>query len=322
VTKGQGAEGDPGQDGGGANRLGGADRVAEHDRAGGGTDQRLQVHEGAGGLGRDPGLALGEQGVGAQGAQQGQAGGGHQGHPRAAGDRRRALGERGHRQGGHGRGQELHGRHGHRVAALEEARLGDRERGREPERRQDQAVAGPGGPAAPAGGDQGDPAERHREPAPRRRRPQPALAGGRHERHQHGRGPDEQGGVADAGPGDTGVLDKDRPAVAGRPPGRHGRAPGVAGPAPDGCQEHGRGQAEAGHGEPARRQPGQGELGHGHGRAPEQAGGGERGHGVPAVGVHGAMVAAGPRHIRQSRDCAKQSIVRWPLRLTILTSSC
>ena len=198
------------------------------------------------------------------------------------------------------------GRDGRGVAALEQPGLGHGERGRESERGQDQDVAGQGGPAAPGGGDQDDPGERHREPGPGRRRPQPALPGGGHEGHEHGRGPDEQGGMADAGAGDPGVLDQDRPAVADRPPGRHGRAPGTTDPAPEHGQEHGRGQAEPGHREPARRQPGQGELGHGHGRAPQQPGGGERAQGGTAVGgVHGAMVAAPARRIRLSRRITK-----------------
>jgi hypothetical protein len=42
------------------------------------------------------------------------------------------------------------------------------------------------------------------------------VAQGRDDRHQHGRGPDEQGGMAHAGAGDPGVLHQDRPAVPDR----------------------------------------------------------------------------------------------------------
>lgn len=298
--QGQAAQRDPGQDGRAAGRLGQADRVAEGDGAGGRADQRLQVHEGAGDLGRDPGLAVGEQGGRRQRARERQPGGGRQ-HAHAAGDGWPALGEGGHGEGGQGRGHELDRRHGDRVAAGEQAGLGHGEGGREEQRRQDQAVAGEAGPVAPAGGDQADTGERQREARPGHRAGHPGLLHCRQEGDQHRGGPDEQGGVAHAGAGDPGVLDQDRPAVPDRAPGEHGRAAGGPHPEPGGGQEHGGGQAEPGDGEPARRQPLQGELGQGHAGAPEQAGAGERGHGGATVGGHASIVLdAGSNLCRQA----------------------
>src|ERR1700759_3554634 len=57
-------------------RLQRADRVAEHDHAGQRADQRLEVEEGPGQLGRDAALPVGEQGERRQRAGQGQGHGG------------------------------------------------------------------------------------------------------------------------------------------------------------------------------------------------------------------------------------------------------
>jgi hypothetical protein len=285
----QAAQGDPGQDGRAPGRLGQADRVAEGGGAGDRADEWLQVDEGAGDPGRDAGLAVGEEGERCQRARQRQGAGGEQGS-RAAGGDRRTLGDGGDGEGGQpGRG-ELGRGHGHRVAAGQQAGLGHGERGREEQRRQDQPVAGEGRAAAPTGGDQADAGQRHREAEPRHRARDLAVPEGGDDRDQHRGGPDEQGPVADAGAGDPGVLHQDRPAVAHRPPGEHGRAPGGAGPGAARGQQHGRGQAEPDDGEPSGRQPLQGELAQGHRRAPEQASGGERGDGGPTVEVHAVIV--------------------------------
>jgi hypothetical protein len=293
----QAAQGDPGQDGRGAGGLGRAHRVAEDDGAGGRADERFQVHERAGDLGRHPGLAVGEQRGRGERAQQHQPGGG-QPRARATGGGRGPLGDDGHGKGGEGRREELHGGHGDRVAAGQQPRLGHGERGREGQRRQDQPVAGEARAASPAGGDQTDAGERHGKARPGHRPGHAVAPHGGDARDHDRRGPDEQGGMAHAGARDPGVLDQDRPAVAHRAPGEHGRAVDGTDPEADGGQKHGGGQAEPGHGEPARRQPLEGELGHGHGGAPQQARGGERGDGGATVEVHAAMV---PR--RRSRIC-------------------
>jgi hypothetical protein len=57
----QAAQRDPDQDGRAPGCLCHADRVAEHDGTSGRADERLQVHEGAGDLGGDPGLPIGEE---------------------------------------------------------------------------------------------------------------------------------------------------------------------------------------------------------------------------------------------------------------------
>jgi hypothetical protein len=300
--QGQTAQHDPGQDGRATRRLGRPDRVAEGGGAGGRADQRFQVHEGAGDLGRDAGLAVGEQRGGCQRARQRQAGDGQQ-DPRAGRrDGGEGLGGGGHRQGGERGREELHGGHGDRVAAGEQAGLGHGEGGREQQGGQDKAVASDARPAAPAGGDQADPGERHRGPSPGQRLGQPAVLEGGEDGDQHRGGADEQGRVAHAGARDAGVLDQDRPAVPDRAPPEHGRAPGGADPEADGEQEHGGGQAEPGDGEPGRRQPVEGKLGQGHAGAPEQAGACERGHGGTTVQVHGPIVLEADRIFADSRQ--------------------
>jgi hypothetical protein len=113
----------------------------ERDGAGGRADQRLQVHERAGDLGRHAGLRPGEQ----------------RERERGAGERERD--ERDHRRGGRGRGRraldydrereyghaarrELNGGDPCGVAAVQEPRLGDDEAGRAGHGREHQQVAG------------------------------------------------------------------------------------------------------------------------------------------------------------------------------------
>jgi hypothetical protein len=301
----QATQRDPGQDGHAPGRLGHAGRVAEDDHAGGHADQRLQVQEGAGDIGRDSCLAVGEERERRQRAHQRQSGGGHQG-VRAAGGGRHPLGDGRDGQGGERRREELGCGHRDRVAAGQQTGLGHGERRREGQRHQDQAVAGQGGAASPAGGDEPDTGERHREANPGHRARHRVAPGSRDDRDQHGRCADEQGRVAHAGPPDPDVLGEDRPAEPQRAPGQHGRAGGDAGPGPaGGDQEHGGGQPEPRDGEPAGRQPLEGQLGHGHGGAPEQARGNERGDSGTAIDVHEAMMARTRRGICQSEPSTK-----------------
>jgi hypothetical protein len=65
-------------------------------------------------------------------------------------------------------------------------------------------------------GDQADPSERHRESGPSQRPGDGAMPERRHERDQDWHGTDQQSGVTDARPGDAGVLQQDRTAVADR----------------------------------------------------------------------------------------------------------
>jgi hypothetical protein len=266
-----------------------ADRVAEGDDAGGRADERFQVHERAGDLGGDPRLPVGEERERRQRAQERQSGGGQQAG-RAACDGRHALGDDGDRQGGERRREELDRAHGDRVAAGQQAGLRHGQRGRERHRRQHQAIAGERRAASPAGGDERDTGERYGEARPGHRARHPAVPYGGDDRDQHGRGADEQGRMAHAGARDPGVLYQDRPAVAHRAPREHGRAARGPEPGPHGGEQHCGGEAEAGDGEPARRQPGEGQLGHGHGGAPEQARGGQRSDGSTAINVHGPIV--------------------------------
>jgi hypothetical protein len=254
----QAAEGDATQDGGAARDLDRPGRVAEQDDPGHGADQRLDVDEGPGHLGRNPALPVGEQGERRQRAGRGERGGDQH---RAGGVRhgRQALGRGRERQRGERGPQELHGGDRDRVAAAQEPGLGHGERGRQQERHEHQPVATERGAAAVAPGDEGYPGQRHREPGPRNRTGHGAVPERRDDRHQHRHRADQQRGLGDAGPGDAGVLQQDRTAVADRAGGQHRR--GAAGtqraPGGHGQQDRG-GHAEAHGGEPARRQPFQG----------------------------------------------------------------
>jgi hypothetical protein len=266
-----------------------ADRVAEGDDAGGRADERFQVHERAGDLGGDPRLPIREERERRQRAQERQPGGGQQA-ARAACGGRHALGDGDDRQRGERRREELDRAHGDRVAAGQQASLRHGQRGRERHGPQHQAIAGQRRAASPAGGDQRDTGERHGEARPGHRARHAAVPYGGGDRHQHGRGADEQGRMAHARPRDPGVLHQDRPAIAHRAPREHGGAARGPDPGSDGDEQHGGGEAEAGDGEPARRQPRKGQLGHGHGGAPEQAGGGQRSDGGTAINVHGPIM--------------------------------
>jgi hypothetical protein len=269
-----------------------ADRVTEDDGAGGRANERFEVHECAGDLGGDPGLPVREERERRERAHEHQSSGGKQG-AHAIGGGRRALGDGGDGQGRERRHEELHSGHGDRVAAGQQTGLRHGERSRQAQRRQDQAVASERRAASPAGGDESDADQRHREAHPGHRARHPAVPYGRDDRDQHGRGADEQGRMAHARARDPGVLHEDRPAVPHRAPREHGRAAHGTDLEPDSGQEHGGGQAEPRDGEPARRQPLEGQLGHGHSGAPEQARGGERRHGGTAVKIHGTIVPDG-----------------------------
>jgi hypothetical protein len=289
------AQGDASQDGRAARELHRAGRVAEDDDARYRPDERLQVEEGPGDLGGHLALRVGEQRERQQRSARRQAGDGQ--HDARAG-REGGHAFRGHRerQRGERRPQELHRGQRDRVAALQPPGLRHRERGRQQQRRQHQAVAG-GCCAAPASArDQADAGQRHREAHPGHRARHRPVPERRDDRDQHRGGADQQRRVADAGAGDAGVLHHDRPAVPDRARGQHGgRAGGThLGAGGHGKQDRG-GQAETHEGEPAGRQPAQGQLGQRHCRAPQHPGGGERGDGAAAIGVH-VSILTGSRH--------------------------
>jgi hypothetical protein len=198
------------------------------------------------------------------------------------------------RQRGHRRGGELDRGHRDRIPPGEQSRLRDDEPGGEYERRQHERVPGEGRRAATVRRDPGDAGQCHGEPGPRDRAHHAAAEPDRQQRDQDRRTPDEQGGVADAGPRDARVLQDDHDAVAECAPRddrrrRRGAQPGpVAGPPADRREGHEqrRGQREPDDRQPTRVQPGEGELGQRHGGAPEQARRGERGKGEMTVGTH------------------------------------
>jgi hypothetical protein len=140
-----------------------------------------------------------------------------------------------------------------------------------------------------AAGDQADAGQRQGEARPRHRARHGALPYRRDHRDHHWDRADQQGGMGDAGPGDPGVLQQDRAAVAGRARGKHGRPERGPQLVAGGREEDGGGHGEAHEGEPARRQPVQGQLGQRHRGAPEQPGADQSGK-SPAVRVHVAMV--------------------------------
>jgi hypothetical protein len=283
------AQPDPGEDGRAPGELSRAGRVAEEHHARRGPDERLDVEERPGHLGGHPALCVGEHGEREQRAR-GHQGGGGQDRPRGRRGVRHPLGERGDRKHGQGGAQELHGGRRDRVLAAQQPRLRHREGGRHQQRRQHQRVPEGARPAAPATGDQADPGQRQCEARPGHRARHGALPDRRDDRDHHRDRTDEQGGVGDAGPGDPGVLQQDRPAVAECPRGEHGgpeRGPQVT--AGGGQQERG-GRGEAHEREPGRRQPVQGQLGQRHRGAPEQPGADEGGEDA-AVAVHTAIVA-------------------------------
>jgi len=287
------AQRDARDDRGAAERLGRAGGVAEdhdpRDRA----DERLDVDERSGHLGGHPGLAVGEE------RERQQRAGGHEGHGgqeraravRGGGD---ALGRR-QRHGGERGPEELNRGDRNRVTPAQQAGLRHGERGRQQQRREHQAVAADRGTAAPAAGDHADAGERHGEPDPGHRARHRVLPERRDERHEHRDRADQQCGVGDAGAGDAGVLQEDRPAVSEGTRCQHQRRAGGAHPAGaagrHGEQDRG-GQAEADEREPARRQPLQGQLGQRHGSAPEEPGGGEGGDCAAAIDVHKSMTPA------------------------------
>jgi len=265
------------------------DRVAEEDRARDGADERLDVEERPGHLGGHPALRISEQGERQQCAAGRQGDGGQDG-PSGAGHGRPALGDCRERQHGQGGAKELHGGRGDRVPARQQPRLRHRKHSRYQQGRQHQRVSGGARPAAVAAGDQADAGQRQGEARPRHRARHGALPHRRDHRDHHRDRADQQGRVGDAGPGDPGVLQDDRAAVAERAGGEHGR-PERGPELVAGCREEDRGgHGEAHEGEPARRQPVQGQLGQRHRGTPEQPGADQCGKG-PAVRVHAAIVA-------------------------------
>ena len=140
----------------------------------------------------------------------------------AARRRRRTLRTYRNQQRAHRGRQELHGGDRDRVAAGQQPALRHRDGGGQEQRRQHQAVAGQCRAAASATrGDQADAAERDHEADPGHRPGHGPVPHRGDDRHHHRHGPDQQGRVGDAGPGDAGVLHHDRTAVPERARGQH-----------------------------------------------------------------------------------------------------
>jgi hypothetical protein len=284
-------------------RLQRAHRVAERDDSGQRADQRFEVEESPGRFGRDPLLAVGEQGERDQRAEDGQRQRG-QDRARRVRYRRQPLRDHGIQQSGQGRPEELHRGDRDRVPVAQYPVLGHGERGRHQDRQQHQAIADRGGTAAMSAGDQADPGQRHPEPEPGHRPGHGPLPDRGDHRDQHRHRADQQRGVGHAGQRDAPVLQDHRAAVSGRAGEQHQRrartpqpTPGLGpglGPVsiPPGHHEQDRGgQAEPGHGQPARRQPGQGELGQRNGGAPQRPGSGQGRDGEAAVVVHAYILS-------------------------------
>jgi hypothetical protein len=206
ATQRQAAQADASHDGHAADDLREADRVPERHRADDGSHQRLDVDERPGDLGGDPALPECEESERQQRAAPGQR---DDRQHRAGATRhgRHATGDDGNRQRAERGAEELDGGDRDRVASVQQAALGHDERGRQDERRQHQPVPGQCRAAAPAAhGDQADAAERQREAEPGHWPGHGVVPHRGDDRDQHRHGPDQQGGVSDAGPADAGVL--------------------------------------------------------------------------------------------------------------------
>jgi hypothetical protein len=137
----EGAQGDARDDGGPADGLDRAGRVAEDDDACHRADEWLDVDEGPGHLGGHPALPVGEERERQQRATGRESHGG-QDRRRAVRGGGHALGRRRERQHGEGGSQELHGRDRDRVAVPQQPGLRHGERRRHQQRPQHQGIAG------------------------------------------------------------------------------------------------------------------------------------------------------------------------------------
>jgi hypothetical protein len=286
------AQADARNDGRAPADLHGAERVAEDGDAGDGADQRLEVEERPGDLGRHPALPEGEQRERHQRAERRQRADG-QDRAGAGRDGRCALRDQGEGQGGHRGRQELHGGDRDRVAAGQQPDLRDGERSPDEQGDQHQPVAGQRRAAPAAAGDQADAAERGHEADPGHRAGHAVVPQRGDDRDQHRHGPDQQRRVGHAGPGDAGVLNDDRPAVPERARDQDlGRERGPQPRAARGQQDRG-GQPETNDREPARCQPLQGQLGQRHGGTPQQPGRDEGCDGITTAVVHIVILTDG-----------------------------
>jgi hypothetical protein len=276
-------EADPGQDREPAERLFGAERVAERGDARERADERLEVDERARELRGHAHLRPGEQPE--RGQRAGEAEPRHGGDRTARGGRgRRALEQHRDRQRRERGGAELHGRRRAGIAAGEQPRLDHDQSRRAGDRREHEQVAGERRAGAAAARDEADAGERDERAAPGGGARGRAPDRGGDDRHEHRHGADEQCRVTDARALDPGVLEQDHAAVAERAGARHrGRQRPAQAATRDQRQDR-RGEGEARHGEPARAEPVEAELGQRHGEPPERARGQEREDRAAAAG--------------------------------------
>jgi hypothetical protein len=263
-------DGDAGEDREPAERLRGPERVAERDHARDRPDERLEVDERPRELRGHADLSPREQPERRQRAGQSQPehGGDRSGR---RGGRRRTLGEHGDGQRRERGGAELHRRHRGRVAAGEQARLDDDQARRAGDRHEHEQIAGERRAGAAAAGHEPDARDRDQRAGPGGRAARRAPDRRGDDRHEHGHGADEERGVADARALDAGVLEQDHGAVAERSRAGHRRRERAAQAAPREQREDRRGDAEPRHREPARAEPFQADLGQRHGQPPQRA---------------------------------------------------
>ncbi|HLJ01812.1 MAG TPA: hypothetical protein VKT31_00150 [Solirubrobacteraceae bacterium] len=153
-------------------------------------------------------------------------------------------------------------------------------------------------------GDEHHARERQEIPAPRPGRHPRAAGRGGEDRDEHGHGPDHDGGVANRGPLDPGVLEDDHPAESDRPGREHGGAQRVAQLTPRDEAQHGRGDHEPGSREPRWAEPAQRELGQRDGQTPQDARRDQR---------HDCVL---PETVHTDEDCAQPSNFRLGLDIT------
>jgi hypothetical protein len=272
---------DAGEDRQPAERLREAYRLIERDHAAERADERLEVDERARELRGHLHLRPCEQPERDQRA--GQPEPDRRGDRTARGRRRgRALGDHGHGQRRERCGAELDGGHRAGIAAREQPRLGDDQPRGAGDRREHEQIAGERRAGAAAARDEADAGERDERAGPGACASGAASGPGGDQRHEHGRGADDQRGMADARALDPSVLEQDDPAVADRARrGHRGRKRSAQVTASEDGEDR-RGDGEAHHRQPARAEPLEAELGQRHGEPPERAGRCEREDRTPA----------------------------------------
>jgi hypothetical protein len=271
-----GTQRDAGQDRRRAQELKPAEGIVEGQRAHRPADQRLQIDEGPGELGRDTRLPKGEEDEGQERAREGERECG--GQRRGPGQRRgQALEGQGDRQSDDRPRPELHGRDRRRIATGEQPRLSHDESGGAGHGEHHEQVALERRVVAASSGDERHACQREAEARPGHQSRSPPPERRVEQRHENRCRTDDQRRVGDAGLPEAQILDNDHKAIAAGAPGHDRERERATQPAPGQERQWKRGEREADHGEPGRIEPFECQLRQRDGEAPEQAGGDQGG---------------------------------------------